>query len=175
MLDFNRNHFELFALPQAYTIDGRQLDQAYRDIQAQIHPDKFAHAGDAEKRLSMQWSTRVNEAYQTLRKPFERARYLLHLHGIDAMDANNTAMPADFLMRQMEWREALLEARDANDLNALQLLEKELKAHAGQLQNQLASLLDEQHDYSEAGNVLRKIRFMDKLLDEIDSTSEAIE
>jgi len=174
-LDFSRNHFDLFALPMAFAIDADRLDQAYRGIQAEIHPDKFAHAGEAEQRLSMQWSTRVNEAYQTLRKPFERARYLLELNGVDAMDAKNTSMPADFLMQQMEWREALMEAREGRDLAALQALEKDMKAHALSLQTQLASLLDEQRNYVEAGNVLRKVRFMDKLLAEIDAAYEEIE
>ncbi len=174
-LDFSRNHFDLFALPMAFAIDADRLDQAYRGIQAEIHPDKFAHAGDAEQRLSMQWSTRVNEAYQTLRKPFERARYLLELNGIDAMDAKNTSMPADFLMQQMEWREALMEARAGKDATALQALEKDLQAHARSLQTLLGNLLDEQRNYVEAGNVLRKVRFMDKLLAEIDATYEEIE
>jgi molecular chaperone HscB len=174
-LDFSRNHFDLFGLPAAFAIDADQLDQAYRGIQAEIHPDKFAHAGEAEQRLSMQWSTRVNEAYQALRKPFERARYLLELNGIDAMDAKNTSMPADFLMQQMEWREALMEARESSDLTALQTLEKDLKAHAKGLQTQLGSLLDEQRNYAEAANVLRKVRFMDKLLDEIDATYDVLE
>jgi molecular chaperone HscB len=175
MLDFSRNHFDLFGLPAAFAIDADRLDQAYRGLQAEIHPDKFAHAGEAEQRLSMQWSTRVNEAYQALRKPFERARYLLELNGIDAMDAKNTSMPADFLMQQMEWREALMDARDSSDLAALQALEKDLKLHAKGLQSQLSSLLDEQKNYAEAGNVLRKVRFMDKLLDEIDATYEALD
>lgn len=174
-LDFTKNHFELFALPMRFGIDGERLDQAYRGIQAEIHPDKFAHAGDAEQRLSMQWSTRVNEAYQTLRKPFERARYLLQLHGVDAMDAKNTSMPTDFLMQQMEWREALQDAQAARDMTALQTLERDLKSHARALQGQLASLLDEHNNYAEAGDVLRKVRFMDKLLEEIDATYEAIE
>jgi len=173
-LDFSKNHFELFALPTRFGIDADQLDQAYRGIQSEIHPDKFAHAGEAEQRLSMQWSTRVNEAYQTLRKPFERARYLLQLNGVDAMDAKNTAMPADFLMQQMEWREALQEAHASQDMNALQALEKDLKSYAQGLQGRLAHLLDEQHNYVEAGDVLRKVRFMDKLLEEIDATYEAI-
>jgi molecular chaperone HscB len=174
-LDFSQNHFELFALPMRFGIDGERLDQAYRGIQAEIHPDKFAHAGDAEQRLSMQWSTRVNEAYQTLRKPFERARYLLQLHGVDAMDAKNTSMPADFLMQQMEWREALQDAQTNRDMAALQSLERDLKSYSKVLQGHLASLLDEHNNYAEAGDVLRKVRFMDKLLEEIDATYEAIE
>jgi molecular chaperone HscB len=174
-LDFSKNHFELFALPMAFAIDAERLDRAYRGIQAEIHPDKFAHAGEAEQRLSMQWSTRVNEAYQTLRKPFERARYLLQLHGVDAMDAKNTAMPADFLMQQMEWREALQDAQTARDMSALQSLERDLRAYARDVLGRLSSLLDEHNSYAEAGDVLRKVRFMDKLLEEIDATYEAIE
>ena len=174
-LDFSKNHFELFALPMTFAIDADQLDQAYRGIQSEIHPDKFADAGDAEQRLSMQWSTRVNEAYQTLRKPFERARYLLQLHGINAMDAKNTSMPADFLMQQMEWREALMDVVEKREISALEGLEEELKLHAQGLHSQLAGLLDEQGDFVAAGNVLRKVRFMDKLLEEIDVAYEDIE
>jgi molecular chaperone HscB len=88
-----------------------------------VHPDRFAHAGEAEKRLSMQWTARVNEAYATLRRPFERARYLLELQGIEAMDPNNTRMPPDFLMQQMEWRETLAEAQAGKDFAGLQRLE----------------------------------------------------
>ncbi len=173
MLDFSQNHFDLFGLPMAFALDGSRLDQAYRDIQAQIHPDRFAHAGEAEQRLSMQWTTRVNEAYQTLKKPFERARYLLQLQGIDAMDPKNTSMPPDFIMQQMEWREALAEAAQARDLGKLQALEKELRAHAKDLQGELARLIDEENNYSRAGETLREVRFMDKLLEEIDTAYEA--
>jgi len=174
-LDFSRNHFELFAMPMTFAIDAERLDQAYRGMQAEIHPDKFAHAGEAEQRLSMQWSTRVNEAYQTLRKPFDRARYLLQLQGVDAMDAKNTSMPADFLLQQMEWREALMDAVENRDMTALQGLEKELQLQAKGLQSQLGYLLDEQKNFVEAGNVLRKVRFMDKLLQEVDAAYEEIE
>jgi molecular chaperone HscB len=173
MLDFSKNHFELFGLPVAFGLDAGRLDRAYRDIQAEIHPDKFAHAGEAEKRVSMQWTTRVNEAYQTLKKPFDRARYLLQLHGIDAMDPKNTVMPPDFLMQQMEWREALAEAGQSQDLGALQRLEKDLRAQAKALQGELARLIDEEKNYLRAGETLRKVRFMDKLLEEIDAAYEA--
>ncbi len=175
MLDFNRNYFELFGLPPAFALSRESLEHAYRDIQAEIHPDRFAHAGEAEQRLAMQWTARVNEAYQTLRQPFERARYLLELQGIDAMDARNTAMPADFLVQQMTWRERLEEARAAKDLVALQRMEAETRTQAEQLERQLAELLDERHDYLQAAEVLRKYRFLDKLLLEIDAAMEAID
>ncbi len=172
-MDFNQNHFELFGLPATFAIDADRLDQAYRDIQAEIHPDRFAHAGDAEKRLSMQWTTRINEAYQTLRKPFERARYLLLLRGIDAMAAGNTHMPADFLMRQMTWREALADAN--GDTPALTALERELRDHARELQQELADRIDQRQDWPAAAETLRKLRFMEKLLEEIDDALAAIE
>ncbi|MEW5892750.1 MAG: Fe-S protein assembly co-chaperone HscB [Pseudomonadota bacterium] len=175
MLDFNRNHFELFGLKPGFAIDAGALEQAYRSIQSEVHPDRFAHAGEAEKRLSMQWTARVNEAYATLRKPFERARYLLELQGIEALDPNNTRMPADFLVQQMEWREALAEAQAAKDLAGLQRLEQEMRRVADGLQVQLAALLDERHDYAQAAEVLRQYRFMEKLLAQIDDAYEEIE
>lgn len=173
-LDFSQNHFDLFGLPACFALDAERLDQAYRGIQAEIHPDRFAHAGEAEKRLSMQWATRVNEAYQTLRKPFERARYLLQLNGVDAMDAKNTSMPPAFLMQQMEWREQLEDARGQRNMSALQQLERDMRAHAARLQGELAQLLDVSRDYLRAGETLRKLRFMDKLLEEIDAAYEEI-
>ena len=171
-LDFSRNHLELFGLPPAFALDGSRLDQAYRYIQAEIHPDRFAHAGESEQRLAVQWATRVNEAYQTLKKPFERARYLLLLHGVDAMDPRNTSMPADFIMLQMEWREALEAARGSQDAAALDALEKALRRHAAELQAELGELLDVRRDYRGAGDVLRKLRFMDKLLEEVGAAYE---
>lgn len=175
MLDFNRNHFELFGLPPAFALSRESLERAYRDIQAEIHPDRFAHAGEAEQRLAMQWTARVNEAYQTLRQPFERARYLLELQGVHAMDARNTAMPAEFLVQQMEWRERLEAARTAKDFAALQRMESDARAQTGRLERQLAELIDERHDYVQAAAALRKYRFMDKLLLEIDQAMEELD
>lgn len=169
-MDFSQDHFALFGLPEAFALDAERLERAYRDIQAQVHPDRFAHAGEADQRLSMQWATRVNEAYQTLRRPFERARYLLQLHGVEALDPRDTAMPADFLMRQMEWREALMDA--AGDAGALTRLEDEIRAHAGELRDELVSQIDHRQDWAGAAATLRKLRFMDKLLEEIEAAYE---
>lgn len=174
-MDFNRNHFELFGLTPSFALNAEALERAYRDIQSQVHPDRFAHAGEAEKRLSMQWTTRVNEAYQTLRRPFERANYLLELQGIQAMDPNNTRMPPDFLMQQMAWREALAEARAEKRMAGLQALERDIRSRTEAMQAELAALLDERHDYPSAAEVLRKYRFMEKLMAEIDDAYEDIE
>ncbi|HNQ05452.1 MAG TPA: Fe-S protein assembly co-chaperone HscB [Thiobacillaceae bacterium] len=174
-LDFNQNHFQLFGLPVRFVLDAGQLDEAYRGLQAKIHPDRFAHAGEAEKRLSMQWATRANEAYETLRSPFERARYLLWLQGVDAMDPKNTAMPADFIMQQMAWREALADTNRNRDAPALDRLEQELRGQSKAYQADLARLIDDARDYPRAAETLRKLRFMDKLLEEVDSAYAALD
>jgi len=174
MLDFSRNHFELLGLPVSYALDSARLDQAYRDLQAEVHPDKFAHAFDAEQRLSMQWATRVNEAYQTLRHPFDRANYLLQLQGIHAMDANNTSMPMDFLVRQMAWREQLEAAKAAQDAAALDRLEKTLNTEVREFQALLAEEIDQQRNYPLAAETLRKLRFTDKLLADVGAAYEEL-
>jgi molecular chaperone HscB len=168
-MDFNKNYFELFGLPATFALDGPRLDQAYRDLQGEIHPDKFAHAGESEQRLAMQWATRANEAYQTLKKPFERADYLLRMRGIEAMAAGNTAMPMDFLMEQMEWRERLAEAVAAQDLDGLESLERSLGSEAAKHQSRLADALDVQRDDAAAAETLRKLRFTEKLLADVAS------
>src|SRR5215469_18924257 len=121
------SHFVLFGLPEQFALDASALDHAYRTVQAQVHPDRFAAAGDAQKRIAMQWATRTNEAYRTLRDPLKRAIYLLSLRGIDVGAENNTAMEPAFLMQQMEWRENIEDAAAAKNVGALEALLDELR------------------------------------------------
>jgi molecular chaperone HscB len=123
-----QNHFALFNLPMQFELDRTQLDTAYREVQSRVHPDKFVQAGDAEKRVAMQWATQANEAYQTLKDPLKRATYLCNLNGVDLQTESNTSMPASFLMQQMEWREAFDDARHGHDMAAMMRLEKEVQA-----------------------------------------------
>lgn len=174
-MDFNDDHFALFELPRTFRVDAAALDARYREIQARVHPDKFAHAGDAEQRLSLQWATRINEAYQTLKKPLPRAKYLLHLSGQDVGAENNTAMPTDFLIEQMEWREAVAEARAAGEHHELEHLHHRLKHDIGERYDELAKLLDERHDLVAAADRVRRLMFLDKLLFEIDDAIAALE
>src|SRR5436190_14391038 len=113
------SHFELFGLTPRFQLDAVALERAYRGIQARVHPDRFAHAGDAERRASLQWTTRVNEAYRTLKSPVQRGKHLLELHSVDVAFETNTAMPTEFLIQQMELRERLEEAKDAKALDGL--------------------------------------------------------
>src|SRR3979490_1582945 len=120
------NHFELFGLEPVFALNAESLDSAYRDIQAKVHPDRFAHAGDAERRASLQWTTRVNEAYRSLKNPVQRASHILALHGVDVAFETNTAMPAAFPGQQMELRESLENAIQRKDVKSLDALQKSL-------------------------------------------------
>lgn len=168
------NHFELFQLPARFAIDIAQLETAYREVQGRVHPDKFAAASDAEKRVAMQWATRANEAYKTLKNPLQRASYLCELHGVDLGIESNTAMPAAFLMQQMEWRESLDEARSARDIGQLEALEKSLGEVRRQLIERVADLLD-QSAFAEAGNRVRELMFVEKFGEEVAHAFEALE
>jgi molecular chaperone HscB len=166
------NHFELLGIAPAFAIDLERLEQAYRDIQSNVHPDRFARAGDAERRASMEMTTRVNEAYRTLRSPVQRAAYLLALNGVDAGLETRTAMPREFLMEQMELRERL---EGAGDADALGRLEQELFGLKEGLQAQIAECIDARHDYHGAADLVRKYMFLDRLDEDINAAYEALE
>ena len=173
--DFQQDFFQLFGLPPACRLDTALLERHYHALQEQVHPDKFSHLSEAERRVSMQWATRVNEAYQTLNNSVMRARYLLSLHGIDIQEENNTAMPADFLMEQMEWREAIEEARQARDAAELDTLESRLQHEMRDLEAQLVGKIDDRQDYAAAAGDVRKLKFLEKLAEEIACAFDAID
>jgi molecular chaperone HscB len=169
-----QNHFELFHLPQRFALDATALEKAYHEVQNQVHPDKFANASDAEKRVAMQWATRANEAYKTLKSPFKRAAYLCELNGIDLEFESNTAMPRDFLMQQMEWREALEEAKAAKDVAALEKLDQDLRARRNTEVTGIGGLLDA-NNFIEAAEGVRRLIFLEKFGEEIAGIFEKIE
>ena len=174
-MDLRADHFALFGLNRGFRLDLSDLDSRYRDIQAQVHPDRFAHAGDAERRISMQWATHANEAYQTLKKPLERAKYLLHLAGHDIQAESNTAMPAEFLMEQMEWREAVMEARNGGDHHELEHLHNRLRSDINSRYEQIGELIDDAGDYAQTTDLVRRLMFLEKLLHEIDDALASLE
>jgi len=170
-----KSHFELFGLPRAFAVEADALERSYREIQSRVHPDRFAHAGDAERRASLQWTTRVNEAYRILKDPVQRARHLLELHGVDVAFETNTAMPAEFLTQQMELRESLEEAVEARNSGNLDTLRKDLGKAREALERQIGHAIDTKKDYAGAAGLVRKLQFLDKLDTEIDAAYETIE
>lgn len=169
-----QNHFELFHLPQRFAIDTAALDKAYHEVQNRVHPDKFAQAGDAEKRVAMQWATRANEAYRTLKNPFKRAAYLCELNGVDLQIESNTAMPGAFLMQQMEWREALEEAKASKDVAALEALDAQLRAARKTEVARIGELLDA-GDFENAGRQVRQLMFLEKFGEEVARIFETLD
>ncbi len=151
VLKITDDDFALFGLPQRHALDRAELDARRRDLQARVHPDRFASEGAAAQRLAMQWAVRVNEAYQRLKDPLSRAAYLCELRGVPIDAERNTTMPAAFLVQQMAWREALEEAADGAEVQALDdaVARDEralLAALSAQLDHSLDHPVDQSHD-----------------------------
>ena len=170
-----QNYFELFGLTPAFKLDLSVLETSFRKIQSEVHPDRFVSSTTSEKLHSMQTATLANEAYITLKTPALRAAYLLALQGIDATPETNTKMPADFLMRQMEWREALEDAKLGKNIAALENLLAEMQSEAKSLQADLALQFDEKNDLAEATEATRKLIFIDKVCADINKVISQLE
>ncbi len=165
MLDFSQSYFELFGLPTAFAIDNERLSDRYRHLLGSLHPDRFASASDQEKRLSMQASILVNEAFQTLKDPLARARYLLGLHAGDQGPDTETTKDGAFLMEQMELRETLAEAKGQDDPYAsVNRVLVHVAEHNRALHGQLEAIFKEPDaaGLSEAREIVRKLQFLDK-------------
>ena len=172
-MNLNQSHFELFGLPMRFALDAAALDRRYRELQREVHPDRFAAAPDAERRVSMQLATRVNEAYQTLKSPLRRAVYILQLRGVDPEFETNTAMPPEFLMEQISWRERI-EAGSENS-EALLRLRAGLRDESGKIYEKLQGRLDERRDDQAASQAARMLMFYEKLAEEIEDKLAELE
>jgi molecular chaperone HscB len=164
--------FTLFGLPPRQALDRAELDARRRDLQARVHPDRFAHEGAAAQRLAMQWAVRVNEAYARLKDPLSRGAYLCGLRGAPVDAERNTAMPAAFLMQQMAWREAL---DDADGVAAVEALEAEIAGHEKQMLAELARLLDEENNPDAAAAQVRALMFMARFRHDIQRRLDALD
>ncbi len=164
----NPNHFEIFSLPEAFPVDVEELTRVYRELQRELHPDRFAGAGDHEQRLSVQYAAQVNEAYRTLRSPVRRARYLLELKGRSA-DAENSQLDPCFLMRQMELREDLGAVRDADDPQAaLDALRDEVRKELRDIERVIAGQFRDgsEEALDKASRLVQEMQFLVKLDEE---------
>ncbi len=169
------NFFELFELPVSYDVELNQVQKKYMDLQKQVHPDKFANASDQEKRLSMQQTSWLNEAQATLKDPVLRAIYLLKLNGTDINLENETTMDAAFLMQQLEMRERLEHMKKEHDpLLALDGMAKELKSSSNDMMKSF-SLCYEENQIDSAREWIRKLQFMQKAKNEINTLTAEIE
>ena len=166
------NYFRFFGLNEQFKIDLPVLDQAYLAIQKEVHPDRHARGSDTEQRLAMQMATLANSAYQTLKNPVQRGLYLCQLHGVDAKLETNTAMPAAFLMKQMEWRENLDER--AEDLPALVSMMEEVESSKQATLLEITQAIDHAKNFERAAELLRGLLFIDKFALELDDAITAL-
>jgi len=164
--------FALFALVPRFALDRAALDAAFRAVQAEVHPDKFAHADAATQRQAVERATLVNAAYQTLKAPVTRGAYLLRQAGIEPFDPANTRISPVFLLQQIEWREQL---EAATQVAALEALEKRIAEAARDHEQRLAVLIDQEGDLVMATETLRELRFIEKLGEEIQSAFETLD
>jgi molecular chaperone HscB len=172
-----QNHFEIFGLPQQYAVDRASLDARYRELQRSVHPDRFASAGDQERRISMQQAARINEAYQVLKDPLRRGRYLLELRGRKIDDQQDSHQDPAFLMQQIELREALGEVRGQDDpLQALDRLAADIREQYSVLESQLARALHVGDAGTDEALVLvRRMQFFTRLQEEVQALEADLE
>ena len=171
-MNLQSDDFDLFGLTRSFAQDRAALDAAWKALQRQAHPDKFAAQGAAAQRLAMRWSVRINEAYQRLKDPVRRAAYLCELAGFPIAAHQNTAMPAAFLLQQMEWHEAL---EDADSAQALETLADQVRAQQTELLAACAQHIDADHDYPAAVATVRALMFVDKFGQDVRARQHALD
>ena len=164
-MNLQSDDFELFGLVQRFAQDRAAVDARWKELQREAHPDKFAAHGAAAQRLAMQWSVRINEAYQRLKDPLSRAAYLCELNGAPVNAENNTAMPAAFLMQQMEWREAL---DDAKSVEAVEAISRQISAARTAALDQCGQLIDANRDFPGAVAQVRALMFIERFAHDVE-------
>ena len=174
-MNLQATDFELFEISAKFALSelGRSaLDAKWKDLQREAHPDKFAAQGSAAQRIAMQWSVRINEAYNRLKDPLKRATYLCELNGAPIEAHTNTAMPPAFMMMQIEWREALEEAETTEELEQIE------HQTANYKQEQLLKIeqfIDVKHDYRAAANEVRALMFVARFVGEIEARLDKVQ
>jgi len=171
VMKLDSDDFELFGIERRFAVDRAALDDRWRALQGEVHPDRFASEGAAAQRVAMQWAVRVNEAYQRLKDPIKRGAYLCELHGAPIEAESNTAMPTGFLMQQLEWRQGLDEARSLAEVEAIA---QNVRKHRSAALDRLQQTLDIVGDFPAAAQQVRALMFVERFADDIDRRLEAL-
>ncbi len=171
-MNLQSNDFELFGFAQKFSQDRAAIDARWKELQREAHPDKFAAQGSSAQRVAMQWSVRINEAYQRLKDPLKRASYLCELNGAPVNAEINTAMPAEFLMQQIEWREALDEAKTAENMHQIALQANE---YGRKQLLKIEHVIDAQHNFELAVEHVRSLMFVERFASEVDARLDQLQ
>ena len=174
-IDLTRNYFELFGFSESFDIDQDELARKYRSLQSALHPDRFASASDQERRVAVQTTAFVNEAFVTLKSDLKRAHYLLKLKNIDFDAETETSNDAEFLMQQMELHERVEELDQSKDpLEALEVLSQEFKQQQAQLIAEFSTHFANSN-LNEAKDSALKLQFYERLTNQIRKKQEKFE
>ena len=171
-LNLSDDDFLIFNLPRHFELDEGLLEQRWKKLLQQTHPDQFSTEGQTAQRIATQWSMRINEAYQTLKNPLKRAALLCELAQTPVQSESNTAMPTDFLIQQMQWREQLENAHAIADVEHLQHM---LQTEQLRLQSSLAWLIDEQGNFEQASQTVRMLMFIERFKKDTDTRLDALD
>ena len=158
------NPFEIFGLKPQFRIDKQMLDEKYFEIQKKVHPDRFASASDAEKRVAQQWATLINDAYQKLSDPIQCGKVLCALRGHPIDEDSSGSISEEFLFEQLERREAIADAKGAGDTAELEVMKKAIEKEKNELLNEVADAFDVKSDVSLAAEDLKKVMFLNRQL-----------
>lgn len=153
------NPFEIFGLKPQFRIDKQKLDEKYFEIQKKVHPDRFASASDAEKRVAQQWATLINDAYQKLSDPIQCGKVLCALRGHPIDEDSSGSISEEFLFEQLERREAIADAKGAGDTAELEVMKKAIEKEKNELLNEVADAFDVKSDVSLAAEDLKRLCF----------------
>lgn len=167
-------HFALFDLQPAFAIDLEQLAVRYRELARETHPDRFADAPAREQRQALERAAQLNDAYQTLKSPSRRARYLLGLRG-ESVPLEATVQDPEFLLQQMQLREELEELQDSADLAGVAAFKRRLKTAQGELEQGFSACWDDPAEREQAERLMRRMQFLDKLALEVRELEERLD
>jgi len=168
----DRDDFALFDLPRRFALNSAELVARRRVVQGQVHPDRFAAGGAAAQRMAMQWAVRVNEAFERLKDPLKRATYLCELGGVPIRAEDNIAMPPEFLMQQMAWREGLDEAATPK---AVEAIATDIDAHRRAAYAELARSIDDAGEFEAAARQVRALMFVERFAADVEERLASME
>ena len=162
------NPFQIFGLKPQFKIDEQALEEKYLDLQRKVHPDRFASASEAEKRVAQQWATLINDSYAKLIDPVERGKLLCELMGKSVDSERSGSLDEIFLFDQLERREAISDAKSAGDVQTLALLKKEIHQEKTELLSELEKALDQSADAGVAEEIIKKLMFLNRQLQDFE-------
>ncbi|MDO9434593.1 Fe-S protein assembly co-chaperone HscB [Hydrogenophaga sp.] len=165
-MNLQSNDFEIFGLSPQFAVDRAALDARWKALQREAHPDRFATADAQAQRQAMQWSVRINEAYQRLKDPLKRAGYLCEMNGAPIQAEDNTAMPAAFLMQQMQWREDL---DDASGIEDLERMAEDVSTSRRAMLQELQTTADERRDWPALAQQVRALMFVERFASDVEN------